>query len=68
MEVFIGVLMVCGSLDAASCIVLTSPYSYSDKQECVAGLLQSMEYLQDVVEPPVMRGDCVAKAPEGEPV
>jgi hypothetical protein len=33
MAVFIGVLMVCSTIEASSCIVLTSPYSYSEEQE-----------------------------------
>jgi hypothetical protein len=68
MAVFIGVLMVCSTIEASSCIVLTSPYSYSEEQECVAGLVQSMEYLQSLVKPSVMHGNCVSKVPEGEPV
>jgi hypothetical protein len=68
MAVFIGILMVCSTIESSSCIVLTSPYSYSEEQECVAGLVESMEYLNSLVKPPVIHGNCVSKVPEGESV
>ena len=68
MAVFIGILMVCSTIESSSCIVLTSPYSYSEEQECVAGLVESMEYLNSLVNPPVIHGNCVSKVPEGESV
>ena len=68
MAVFIGILMVCSTIESSSCIVLTSPYSYDKEQECVAGLVESMEYLNSLVKPPVIHGNCVSKVPEGESV
>ncbi len=68
MAVFIGILMVCSTIESSSCIVLTSPYSYDKEQECVVGLVESMEYLKSLVKPPVIHGNCVSKVPEGEPV
>ena len=68
MAVFIGILMVCSTIESSSCIVLTSPYSYDKEQECVAGLVESMEYLNSLVKPAVIHGNCVSKVPEGESV
>ena len=68
MAVFIGILMVCSTIESSSCIVLTSPYSYDKEQECVVGLVESMEYLNSLVKPPVIHGNCVSKVPEGESV